>query len=245
MNIEISPALGDNYIYSLIEDTAVAVVDPAEAGPVLSVLDAHAATLQCILVTHNHHDHTAGCDELVSATGCELIGPAGLGGPHRAVSEGDTIDIGGSTLEVLETPGHTKGHVSYYCRDEHALWCGDILFAGGCGRIMGSTAATLWASLEKLRALPDETRVYCGHEYTENNLAFALSIESDNPAVTNRLEAVRRLRAEGKPSIPSTLGEEKQTNPFLRTEVLGPAVGLDNAPPAEIFAELRSRKDRW
>jgi hydroxyacylglutathione hydrolase len=247
MKIEIIPALSDNYIFLLTEGSSATVIDPGEAVSVLSELERSNTKLENILVTHNHFDHTAGCNDLKAATGCTIIGPAntGLGMLDQAVEDGDQLRVGTSTIDVISTPGHTAGHVSFYSADLEALWCGDTLFVAGCGRITGSNAQTLWSSIMKIGALPDETRIYCGHEYTIANLKFALSLEPDNAAVAERLQEVEKMRSRGEPSVPTTLRIEKETNPFLRAGSLGHAVGLPDSDDAQVFAEIRERKDRW
>ena len=247
MKIEIIPALSDNYIYLLTERRVATVIDPGEATPVLSALERSDARLESVLITHNHYDHTAGCGDLKAATGCTIIGPtnAGLGMLDQVLEAGDQLRIGNATVEVMATPGHTPDHISFYSKDLEALWCGDILFVAGCGRITGSTAETLWSSIMQIGTLPDNTRIYCGHEYTIANLKFALNLEPKNSTVAERLEEIERLRSRGEPSVPTTLRIEKETNPFLRVGSLGPTIGLPNRDDAQVFAEIRKRKDRW
>lgn len=247
MKIEIIPALSDNYIFLLTEGSSATVIDPGEAVSVLSKLERSDAKLENILVTHNHFDHTAGCDDLKAATGCTIIGPAnaGLGNLDQAVEDGDQLGIGSMTIDVIATPGHTAGHVSFYSASQEALWCGDTLFVAGCGRVTGSSAQTLWSSIMKIGALPDKTRIYCGHEYTVANLKFALSLEPDNAVVAERLREVEKTLSIGEPSVPTTVAIEKQTNPFLRAGCLGEALGLPDSAEADVFAEIRRRKDRW
>jgi hydroxyacylglutathione hydrolase len=252
LEVELLPVLGDNYVYLLhepIRDTW-GVVDPAEAAPVLERLRSQGAGLDWALITQQHGDHTAGLAELKAATGCRAVGPraeAGrISGLDQLVEDGDRIAFGALTAEVLATPGHTRGHVSYWFPDAEALFCGDTLFALGCGRMFEGDAATMWRSLSRLAALPDATRVYCGHEYTLSNARFALTIDPDNAALRARAAEVEALRAKGAPTIPSTIGLEKATNPFLRPA--DPAIrhrlGLERAGDAEVFGEIRRRKDR-
>lgn len=245
------PVLSDNYVY-LIHDPdsgATAAVDPAEAAPVLAALAERGWTLTHILNTHHHNDHTGGNLALKEATGCTIVGSradsARLPGLDVGVGDGDTVTVGALTAQVLAVSGHTVGHVAYWFPQGAALFCGDTLFALGCGRMFEGDAPTFWASLSKLRALPDDTRVFCAHEYTLSNWRFAASVDPDNAALAARGEAIRALREQGKPAVPSLLGEEKATNPFLRADDPGMAalVGLAGHPAAEVFGEIRRRKD--
>jgi hydroxyacylglutathione hydrolase len=238
---------GDNFIYLLLQGGQTAVVDPGAAAPVREALEACGATLSLILLTHYHGDHTEGCNALKRASGCRIAGPAG--GSVRldeAVTEGDALAFAGTSITVLPVPGHTAHDVAYYLRDENVVFTGDTLFAGGCGRLFSGNAAQMWASLLRLRELPAETRVYGGHDYTLDNLKFALHLEPDNTAIQNRLNA---FESQPKNSIPSasTIAEECLTNPFLRCDVpsLVAAVGLSEASPSTVFAEIRHRKDLW
>ena len=249
MKIEILPVGFDNYSYLLVGDREASVIDPSEAVPVLKALDRLSAELSLILVTHHHGDHTGGIPEIHARTGCTVAGPAAQSArrSYKTLGEGDSIAVGGEKLSVLHVPGHTRNHVAYYAPALRAVWTGDVLFAGGCGRIPGGAAAEMWRSLQRLRGLPDDTRVFCGHEYTLENLEFAASLEGYNPAVQERLQRVRDLRNSGQPSVPSTIAEEKETNPFLRCDdpVFVKAIERDGVAPADLFAEIRGRKDRW
>lgn len=252
LDVELIPALSDNYIYLLHEPQQgmTAVVDPAEPGPVLEALRRHGWRLDLALITHHHADHIGGLLPLAAETGCRAIGPRAdahrIPGLSQLVGEGDRVALGALTAEVIATPGHTSGHVSYWFPEAEALFCADTLFALGCGRLFEGDAPTMWRSLQKLAALPDATRVYCGHEYTLSNARFALTIDPDNPDLQRRAAEVEAMRARGEPTIPSTIGLEKATNPFLRAA--DPAIrrrlGLEQASDYEVFGEIRRRKDR-
>jgi len=253
MDVTILPALKDNYIH-LIRDPAsgaVAVVDPAEAGPVVEALEAREWRLAAIFNTHHHSDHIGGNHDLKARYGCPVIGAradrARIPELDVAVGDGSTYQFGNETIAVIATPGHTSGHVAYYFPQTRALFCGDTLFSLGCGRLFEGSAAEMWASLGKLRALPGDTRVYCAHEYTLANARFALTIEPDNPALATRIEEAQRQREHGRPTIPTTLATELATNPFLRAgePAVAAALGMAHAPAAEIFAEIRRRKDHF
>jgi hydroxyacylglutathione hydrolase len=247
------PVLSDNYVYLLHEPRqgVTAAVDPGEAGPVLEALRRRGRHLDLVLVTHHHGDHVGGLAEVKAATGCAVVGPradAGrVAGLDRLVGEGDRFGLGAFEAHTLATPGHTRGHVSYWLPDAEALFCGDTLFALGCGRLLEGDAPTMWGSLQKLRDLPEATRAYCGHEYTASNARFARSVDPGNAELARRAEEVEALRSRGEPTLPTTIGLERRTNPFLRPEDQGIRAGLGLGPDAEdreVFAELRRRKDR-
>jgi len=229
------PALKDNYIWAIMNRTnnTVLIVDPGEAEPVNAFLHEHKLTLAGILLTHHHWDHTNGVASLGKQHHVPVIGPEKdrIAGLTRAVKEGDEVNIDGFpfTFKVMEIPGHTLGHIAYYSRG--MLFCGDTLFAAGCGRIFEGTPPQMFATLQKLAALPDDTNVYCAHEYTVNNLRFAELAEPDNATIQKRMQKVRELRDQHLPSLPSTLGEEKATNPFLRCDTV------------DEFTRLRKWKD--
>ena len=252
LEIEVIPALSDNYCYLLHEPRAgiTAAVDPPQARPILERLQAQGRRLDWILNTHQHADHTGGNEELKRATGCRVVGPRAeaskIPGLDIAVGEGDRVAVGEAEAVVFDTPGHSPGHITYWCEDARALFCGDVLFSLGCGRVFTGDHARMWGSLAKLLPLPDDAAVYCGHEYTLSNARFALTVDPDNPALQARAAEVERLREAGERTIPSTMGLERATNPFLR--VNDPAIrarlGLtDAASEAEVFAEIRRRKD--
>jgi hydroxyacylglutathione hydrolase len=251
--IEQIPVLSDNYVYLAHEPAAgvTGVIDPAVAAPVLERLRDRGWRLDWIFTTHHHADHTGGNLELKNATGCKVAGAradAGrIPGIDLQLGEGDRFRLGEAEAQVFETPGHTSGHISYWFEDAKALFCADTLFSLGCGRLFEGTPAQMWNSLEKLARLPDDAVVWCGHEYTQSNARFALTVDPDNPALRKRAEEVDRLRAAGRPTVPSGLGEEKAANPFLRPA--DPAIrrqlGMEGAGDVEVFAELRRRKDRF
>lgn len=244
--------LTDNY-GALVHDMttgATAAIDAPEAAPVEAALAAAGWTLTDILVTHHHGDHTGGVAELKRRHSCRVVAPRGeaakIPAVDVAVGEGDEVAVGALAAQVIETPGHTLGQINYFFPAAKLLFAGDTLFSIGCGRVIEGTPDMMWQSLLKLRALPDDTRLYCGHEYTEANIRFAMSVEPDNPALVARAAEVRRQRASGAPTIPSLMGEEKRANVFLRADdaAVAAAVGLPGAPAAQVFAELRARKNR-
>ena len=245
--------LKDNYVWLLREPQsgAVAVVDPSEAAPVKARLDALGWRLTHILNTHHHWDHTGGNLELKAATGATIVGPKAdrerIPGIDIALGEGDTYAFGREIAQVFDIPGHTRGHIAFWFPESVALFCGDTLFTLGCGRMFEGTAPQMYASLSKLAGLPGETRVFCGHEYTQANARFALTIEPGNTALKNRAARIDAQRAKGEPTVPSTLALERATNPFLRAKEksVATAVALDGRDPVDVFAEVRARKDRF
>ena len=247
------PAFEDNYLWLVHAPASgeTAVVDPGEAGPVDAALSAEGWTLTHILNTHHHHDHVGANEELKARWGCRIVGPradaARIPGIDRRVGDGDTVTLGGRTARVFDVPGHTRGHIAYWFEGDAAVFVGDTLFAGGCGRMFEGTPTQFWSSLARLRALPDDTQVYCAHEYTASNLRYAAHLLPADAAVASRVEAVGAARARGEATVPSPLGLEKRTNPFLRCDEpsLAAAVDAPGAPPAEVFALLRARKDAF
>jgi hydroxyacylglutathione hydrolase len=230
---------------------ATAAIDAPEARAVEAALKETGWRLSDILVTHHHHDHTGGIEELKARYRCRVVAPDaeadGIPEVDETVREGDEVMVGALKARVIETPGHTAGHISYVFPDEKLAFVGDTLFSIGCGRVIEGTPQMLWESLLKLRALPDATRIYCGHEYTQANIRFAKTIEPGNAALLAREQEVARLQAAHKPTVPSTMGEEKAANPFLRADVpeVARSVGLAGSPAWKVFAEIRERKNRF
>lgn len=229
--IDVLPVLDDNFSYVIRWGGGVAVVDPAEAKPVRKHLEKSGARLTYILITHDHGDHIGGVAELKKVFGAEIIAPQGARVPDvdRAVKGGDRLDLGGLNVSVIATPGHCAAHVSFYLPDAAAVFSGDCLFGGGCGRLFGNPPEIMFASLRRLAELPDETKVYFGHEYTASNLRFAMTIEPENADLKNRIAAIRA----DVPTTPGTIALEKATNPFLR------------ARSVSEFAERRRLKDAF
>lgn len=250
--IRLFPCLSDNFGY-LIHDPAskaTASIDAPEAAPVIKALQREGWHLTDILVTHHHADHVGGIAELKQKYDCRVVAPhdktAAIPQVDERVKQGDTVMVGTLSARVLETPGHTLDHVSYVFEDERALFAADTLFSIGCGRVFEGTYPMMWDSLLKLRALPDDMRLYCGHEYTASNVKFALTVEPNNPALKARAAEVMRLRAENKPTIPVLLGEEKQANVFLRADAaeVAAALHMKGTSAADVFGELRERKNK-
>jgi hydroxyacylglutathione hydrolase len=246
------PVLRDNYVYLLREPEtlATAAVDPSVAPPVLEALAREGWRLTHVLNTHHHNDHTGGNRELKEATGCIIVGPRAdrdrIPLIDIDVAEGETYALGKEEARVFDVPGHTRGHIAFWFKNSRALFCGDTLFLMGCGRLFEGTPEQMWRSLSKLKALPPETRVYCGHEYTQANARFALSVEPQNAELVARAERVNAMRAEGKSTVPGSMGDELATNPFLRADL--PALqAVAEAPgdPVATFAAIRRRKDNF
>jgi hydroxyacylglutathione hydrolase len=244
------PVLRDNYVYLLHDEAsgATGVVDPSVAEPVLAQLAETGWQLTHILNTHHHADHTGGNLEIKRATGAIVVGPRAdrdrIPGIDVAVADGERYALGSEAAEVFDVPGHTRGHIAYWFKDSQALFCGDTLFLMGCGRLFEGTPEQMWRSLGKLRRLPGETRVYCGHEYTQANARFALTVDPQNAALVARARRVDALRAEGKSTVPGTMADELATNPFLRADqpALQEVAGAPGDPVAT-FAAIRRRKD--
>jgi len=256
IKIDALPAFTDNYIW-LLQDTKqrrCAVVDPGDAGPVEAWLASKSEwQLTDILITHHHFDHVGGIERLKAATGARVLGPANESIPGRdlGLSDGDHVDVLGLSFSVMAVPGHTLGHIAYLQADQHWLFCGDTLFAGGCGRLFEGTAEQMHSSLSRLAALPEQTQVYCTHEYTLSNLRFASAVEPENSAISQRLQQVTQWRENAQISLPSSIGLERATNPFLRSTQ--PAVrdriaereGHGDQNSVRVFAALRAWKDTF
>lgn len=255
MNVVAIRTSGDNFIYvHPYGDGRAFAVDPGEAGSTLAALEKHRLTLTTILLTHHHWDHTGGAAELQSKTHCDVIGPdRGLiAAPDRTVSDGDMLTFGDISARTIATPGHTQACVCYYVepagdKRPGVVYTGDTLFVGGCGRPIECDAATLWESLCKLVELPDETLVYCGHDYTLENCEFALTIDPERPAFRKRLGEVQKAVEYGHLTVPSTMAQEKAANVFLLSDdpQIKAALGMHHADPANVFAQLRQRKNAF
>jgi len=253
MHIHPIPILKDNYVWVLMDDkehTAI-IIDPGDAKPVIAFLKQHHLSLLAILITHHHWDHTNGIADILREYPAPVYGPAheNIVEMTHALHDNETFQIPGfpHAITAIDIPGHTAGHIAYHV--ENALFCGDTLFAAGCGRLFEGTPAQMAASLEKIMSLSDDTKIYCAHEYTLNNLRFAEVVEPDNQEITERIQRVTDLRNNHKPSLPSTLREEKATNPFLRCDSAElkanvekhAGVSLENT--VAVFAALRKWKD--
>src|SRR5580698_7807145 len=247
------PCLSDNFGV-LIHDPetgATASIDAPEAAPVEAALQKTGWRLTDILVTHHHADHTAGIGELKAHHKCRVVAPRGeaqrIAHVDETVSEGDNVKVGGLSARVIETPGHTAGHISYFLPTDKLAFVGDTLFSIGCGRVIEGNPEMMWNSLLKLRALPDDTQFFCGHEYTDANIRFAKTIEPNNKALSARAEDVKRQLAAGKATIPASIGAEKAENPFLRADdaEVAKSLGLSGKPAWQVFAEIRERKNKF
>jgi hydroxyacylglutathione hydrolase len=247
------PCLKDNFGVLLHDPDsgATAAIDAPEAAAVEAALAATGWQLTDILVTHHHHDHTGGIEELKGRYQCRVVAPlaeaGGIPGVDATVREDDIVRVGHLEGRVIETPGHTAGHISFHFAADRLAFVGDTLFSIGCGRVIEGNPEMMWQSLLKLRALPDTTRIFCGHEYTAANIRFAKTIEPTNVFLAERDKEVAELVAAQKPTVPSYLGEEKAANPFLRADVpeVAQAVGLAGRPAWQVFAEIRERKNKF
>jgi len=249
------PAFTDNYIWMLHDEHHSMVVDPGEAQPVLEALQHLNVPLEAILVTHHHADHTGGVDALRQATGAQVFGPARETMPEPLIrlNGGDQLQALGLTFQVIDVPGHTAGHIAYYCANVEGaplLFCGDTLFSGGCGRLFEGSPAQMLASLDTLAALPENTRICCTHEYTMSNLRFAAAVDPTNQALARYTATAQALRSQQQPTLPSTILMERQINPFLRTRqaaIIQAVQGFDASAHDEvsIFAALRQWKNEF
>jgi hydroxyacylglutathione hydrolase len=255
LDIEPIKAFNDNYIWCLIDRQRqrAVVVDPGDAAPVKQFLKEQSLSLQGIIITHHHIDHIGGLEQLLRGRSVTVYGPhnPAIKAISHRLSENETVELLGYRFDVLAVPGHTLDHIAFYCEELSALFCGDTLFCGGCGRLFEGTPEMMLSSLNKLSALPDTTRVYCAHEYTQANLHFAEAVENNNADLQKRIRNVQLLRDKAQPSVPSTLAEEKLTNPFLRcaqADVVQSAMKRGcpaNSTTAEVFATIRSWKDNF
>ncbi len=249
--IEFIPALADNYIFIYrYEGKKAFVVDPGDPDPVLAYASKYGIEIKAVFNTHRHFDHTDGNAKLREVMGCEIIGPDKGRIPtlDRVVEDGDRLSFGPVEIRVIATPGHTENDVCYFMTrsdGDPVLWTGDTLFVGGCGRLYGGGPEALFRSLNRLASLPEETLIFCGHEYGAENLRYALTVEPKNEIVQTRYQELLDMRKQGSPTVPSTIGEEKRTNIFLRAgeKEVKSALGMDDSDPFDVFVELRRRKD--
>jgi len=247
------PCLSDNYGYLVHEPEsgATAAIDTPEVEPILKALEERGWNLTHILNTHWHPDHAGGNEELKARFNCLVTGPRNeleqIPTIDRPVTEGDIVELGAAKARVLDVPGHTRGHVAYHFAQDKVVFVGDTLFALGCGRLFEGTAEQMWTSLSKLLALPDDTKVYCAHEYTQSNARFAVTVEPQNKQLMERADEIDRKRAQGEWTVPTTIGLERATNPFLRPASidLRRTLHMENASNVEVLAETRRRKDNF
>jgi hydroxyacylglutathione hydrolase len=249
------PAFDDNYLWLIHNGVYAAVVDPGDSAPIRAALSAHKLSLVAILLTHHHADHVGGVQNLLQHANIPVFGPRAehISAVTLPLAEGDRAIVPELDLSfaVLDVPGHTSGHIAYFAQQQHWLFCGDTLFAGGCGRLFEGTPAQMVSSLGKLANLPDETQVFCAHEYTLSNLRFALTVDPDNHALQTRFSMEQRKRDKGLPTVPSNIGLEKATNPFLRyreneiIQRLQAAGKLKGDDPIAAFAALREWKNTF
>ena len=253
LEIQMFPCLSDNYGYLIhdAEHDVTATIDTPSADAINAALEARSWRLTHIFNTHHHPDHAGGNLELKERTGCEIIGPradaARIPGIDRQYGDGEVFQFGGRAVHVYDTPGHTTGHIVYHLPDDSVAFVGDTLFSLGCGRLFEGTPAQMWDSLQKLMQWPDETLLYCAHEYTQANARFALSVEPNNPELVARSMQVDGLREKDEPTVPTTLALEKATNPFLRpaSAEIQDAVGCGDEDLIEVFARTRALKDNF
>ena len=247
------PCLSDNYGFLIhdAEHSMTAAIDTPEVSPILDALKKKGWSLTHILNTHHHWDHAGGNLELKDKTGCTIVGPRAeskrIPGIDITVGEGDTFTFGNHTAQIHDTPGHTLGHIVYFFAQDKVAFVGDTLFAMGCGRLFEGTPAQMWNSLQKIMRWPDDTKMYCAHEYTQTNARFALTVEPQNADLVSRAADVDQLRKQNRPTIPTSVALEKKTNPFLRpmSNMLRTTLQLQDASDTEVFAKIRQLKDRF
>ncbi|MBE8190858.1 MAG: hydroxyacylglutathione hydrolase [Alphaproteobacteria bacterium] len=247
------PCLQDNYGYLIHHPKSgqTACIDTPETQPILTALQTRGWDLTYIWNTHHHHDHAGNNEEIKAQTGCTIIGPAGeadkIPAIDKAVDDGDAITLGDMLVQIFNVGGHTLGHIAYYIPEAHLAFVGDSLFALGCGRIFEGTPQQMWQSLQKLNALPDGTKIYCAHEYTQANATFAITIEPDNIDLQKRVQAISEARTQGQPTIPTEIALERATNPFLRphSAAIRAHLNMTAASDVEVFAAIRRQKDNF
>ena len=251
IEVKVLKVLRDNYVYLIRHrgSASVAVVDPGIAGPIVTELDQLAWRVKKVLCTHHHADQVGGNLDMKRTYRCDIVGPAGeaprIPGLTVQVKEGDKVAVGDAQAKVMDLPGHTTGHIAYYFRDSGDLFCGDVLYPMGCGRLFGGTAEQMWDSLKRLRSLPPDTKIYCAHEYSERNYRFARANDRENAAVKTRGDALRATVHGGAVTVPFKLSDELATNPFLRVDdpAFQKRLGMAGKTPVEVFIELRRRRD--
>ena len=251
--VETLPCLSDNYAFLIIEEEQkkAMLVDAPESGPIMDYLDTNGLKLDYILLTHHHDDHILGVSDLVNTYGCKVVGASEdeqrLPELNMQVKGEDRIKLSNLTFEIFDVPGHTVGHIAFYCEEIGALFSGDSLMAMGCGRLFEGTPKQMWESLKKLMTLDPKTKIYSGHEYTENNAHFCLTIEPENENLKLRIEEIKKLRSTNTPTIPSLLSDELNTNTFLRADLdeVKENIKLDGLDALEVFTEIRKRKDNF
>lgn len=253
IDIHMFPCLQDNYGFLLHcgETGVTATIDTPEVAPIEAALEEKGWTLTHVLNTHHHFDHAGGNEALKARHGCIVVGPRAdaerIPGIDVAVGQGDCYELGRIRLEIFDVPGHTRGHIAFYAPEAGAAFVGDTIFALGCGRLFEGTPEQMWSSIQKLMALPDDTRIYCAHEYTQSNARFAVTVDPDNAQLRGRVQAIAEARARGEATVPTTLALEKATNPFLRPMAAGlrATLNMADADDVAVFAETRKRKDNF
>ena len=249
-------ALSDNYVWTLVKEEQAIIVDPGEARPVLETLEKLKLELKSIVITHHHFDHTGGIEELKNLFNCEVLGPSGghIKGINRPLSDNEEFDVLGKKFIALATPGHTMDQLAYFSDEAYSepiLFCGDTLFSAGCGRVFEGTHLQMYNSLSRFTSLPTNTKVFCGHEYTQSNLAFAITVEPQNQFIKDKIEEVKKLRELDKETLPSDIASELKINPFLRCNektVVDAAInysGNEIIEPHEVFGAIRDWKDNF